>query len=262
MKIITVIGCAILLNAPLVHSANFNVKTLPDNQGYKITGSLVEADVYKTEYPGAGNPVLEVAYQYGPNNGGEARFASWSTRGTSCPQNKTEAIRFINSKLAAGVIANGSHNYVHRQQYSLFISCGWDNSTSGGTWSYDLLGTPFPPKDENQPLCSTTIPTKVDLGSLTVGETASATLHGRTQCDKDAAVKISLLNVSNATTPPGELAIGDARVRYNIDSNGVKKTYSVQAKNGSPFDLNFTVTDTGKVAGDKNGSIILSVEVQ
>lgn len=259
MKITTVIGCTIILTLPLAQGASFNVTALPADQGYKITGSIVEADLYKFGNTN-GQKALEIGYQYGPNNGGMGRFVDKVWNSMPCPQDKTEAVRFINGILAAGVIMDDHSNFTQRQRYSVYIICRWP--VEDGGWSYDLLGTPFPPKDENQPVCSTAIPTKVDLGSLTMGETASATLHGRTQCDKDAAVKISLLNVNNATTPPGELTIGDARVRYNIDGNGVKKTYSVQAKNSSPFDLNFTVTDIGKVAGDKNGSIILSVEVQ
>lgn len=94
------------------------------------------------------------------------------------------------------------------------------------------------------------------------GQTTRGALSGQITCDKDATVNVSLRNVADKSAPPGLLRLDDAVVRYDVAGSATAHTWQDIGKNQQPFDLNFSVENSGQKIARKTGSLVLVVEAQ
>lgn len=116
------------------------------------------------------------------------------------------------------------------------------------------------PKEPPTPYvsCNIDIPGAVDFGEVSMGGGAILrTLKGSATCDAKTSVALSLSgkNIINQ-----QINIGDAVVEYAFDNGKATATVSAEKAVTSSFDLNFTLKNTGKAAGNKQASVVLNTE--
>lgn len=128
-----------------------------------------------------------------------------------------------------------------------------------GSYSYWFYNENFPiEKPTPYVSCNIDIPGAVDFGEVSMGGGAILrTLKGSATCDAKTSVALSLSgkNIINQ-----QINIGDAVVEYAFDNGKATATVSAEKAVTSYFDLDFTLKNTGKAAGNKQASVVLNVE--
>lgn len=178
--------------------------------------------------------------------------------GNYCPADKQAAANYINSWLSSLALADRAKYYAN-SVYQIFIFCVIEGKK--GSWRYRSVAK-FPPADQNTPSCKIDIAPGINLGTINAGQTTRDTAIGQIICDKDATVKISLVNATDKSAPPGILRLDDAVVRYDVGGTESSHTWQVNGKNQQPFNLNFSVENTGQNIARKTGSLVLIMEAQ
>jgi len=256
MSVIRLSLLLVFFISPGAMAADFNVVALPDGQGYKITGSISETDIYKYYYSGIKYPSMSIFYSV---NGLSYSYVS---RNEWCEDDLQNQVDWWNRKLGAGIILH-SKDTTNIKNYLVQMDCTYYGNRHTGYWRFDQT-LPFPPVDESSPQCNVVVPAIADMGNVSFGNIAHVTLSGKITCDKAATMKVRLVNIADRSSP-GVLKIGDARVRYDIDGDPESKIYSVGAAAASgplSFSLNFALSHPGYQEGDKSGSVLLLAEVQ
>jgi len=121
-------------------------------------------------------------------------------------------------------------------------------------WSYTKNFPQEPPTPYVS--CNIDIPGAVDFGEVSMGGGAILrTLKGSATCDAKTSVALTL---SGKDIINQQIKVGDAVVEYAFENGKATTNVSAEKAVMSSFDLNFILKNTGKTAGNKQASVVMT----
>lgn len=240
----TIIICIASLNIHTAHAANVTViKT--GTLKYRLQGSVISSDL--TDKSSNFWPGIVIRYMTSES----LNAAVYVNSRTLCSTDRTTAAQNINNIIANAILDANALTFVSTRDNSIIIQCSSTTSIPIRGWEVNIPGTPVPAR------CSVTAPSEVNFGTVNEGETKSIQVQVPIQCDKAASVRLSL----SANSTAGVLTMNGTVIKYGINGTGPSAVINVLPDKTSATNLNFTLSDTGKIAGDKQGYVLLVSEV-
>ncbi len=240
----SIVICTVVFNVHTAYAANVTaVKTAPFK--YRLQGSVTSSDLIPKNSNLWYGTVIRYMTDELPN------AASYVNNRASCSTNITKATQDIN-KLIASIILDGKDiTFVSTRDNSIIIQCASTYSLPVRGWEVTIPGTPVPAS------CSVGAPSEVNFGTVNEGDTKSIQIQAPIRCDKAASVRLTL----SANSTAGILTMNGTIIKYGINGTSPSAVIKVSAGITSAASLNFTLSDTGNIAGEKQGYILLVSEV-
>jgi len=240
----SIVICTVVFNVHTAYAANVTAVKIAPFQ-YRLQGSVTSSDLIPKNSDLSYGVFIRYMTDELPN------AALYRTDNKTCSTNITKATQEIN-KLIASTILDGKDNiYNSTRDNSIIIQCVSIFTLPFGGWEVIIPGKPTPAS------CSVGAPSEVNFGTVNEGDTKSIQIQAPIQCDKAASVRLTL----SANSTAGILTMNGTVIKYGINGTSPSAVIKVSAGITSAASLNFTLSDTGNIAGEKQGYILLVSEV-
>lgn len=207
---------------------------------YRLSGSVLASDlVYSRSSPWNG---LYFIY-----NNPEISSSSHYNTSDTCSLDPDGAARLVNSRLAMGVtLEYGAIITDSSGKLDIFCKIG----TTSSQW---MLRANLHPTE----LCTVSVPSEANFGNVGEGETKSITVQALIKCDQKSSVRLTL----SASGGSRVLTMSGTVVQFTVGEANQSAVFPVASGGITAANLNFTVSETGQIAGEKQGYVLLVSEI-